>query len=46
VFSDPAAAATREILGLAAVSQLTTSAYERLADYEKEAVELGYPNLE
>jgi ABC-type phosphate/phosphonate transport system substrate-binding protein len=46
VFSDPATAIMREDLGLTAVSQLTTSAYERLADYEKEAADLGYPDLE
>jgi hypothetical protein len=43
---DPATAAVRETLGLTAVSVLNTSAYERLADYEKEAEDLGYPNLE
>jgi ABC-type phosphate/phosphonate transport system substrate-binding protein len=46
VFSDPATAATRETLGLTSVSQLTTSAYERLVNNEKEAADLGYPNLE
>jgi ABC-type phosphate/phosphonate transport system substrate-binding protein len=46
LFSDPATAGTRETLGLTAVSVLNTSAYERLADYEKEAEDLGYPNLE
>jgi ABC-type phosphate/phosphonate transport system substrate-binding protein len=46
VFSDPGTAGTRETLGLKAVSVPNTSAYERLADYEKEAQDLGYPNLE
>jgi ABC-type phosphate/phosphonate transport system substrate-binding protein len=46
LFSDPATAVVRETLGLTAVSQLATSAYERLADYEKEAADLGYLNLE
>jgi ABC-type phosphate/phosphonate transport system substrate-binding protein len=46
LFSDPAAAGIREILGLTAVSVLNTSAYGRLADYEKAAADLGYPDLE
>jgi ABC-type phosphate/phosphonate transport system substrate-binding protein len=46
LFSDPATAVVRETLGLTAVCQLTTHAYERLADYEKEAADLGYPDLE
>jgi len=46
MFSDPATAVIREMLGLTAVSVLNASAYERLADYEKEAEDLGYPNLE
>ena len=46
LFWDPATAGVREALGLTAVSVLNTSAYERLADYEKEAEDLGYPNLE
>ena len=46
LFWDPATVGVRETLGLTAVSVLNTSAYERLADYEKEAEDLGYPNLE
>jgi ABC-type phosphate/phosphonate transport system substrate-binding protein len=46
MFSDPATARTRDALGLAAVSVLDASAYERLANYEREAAELGYPDLE
>jgi ABC-type phosphate/phosphonate transport system substrate-binding protein len=46
LFSDPATAGIREALGLAAVSVLNASAYERLAEYEKEAADLGYPRLE
>jgi ABC-type phosphate/phosphonate transport system substrate-binding protein len=46
LFWDPATASVRETLGLTAVSVLNTSAYELLADYEKEAEDLGYPNLE
>jgi ABC-type phosphate/phosphonate transport system substrate-binding protein len=46
LFSDPATAGTRDMLGLAAVSVLNASAYERLADHEREAIDLGYPNLE
>ena len=46
LFRDPAIAGIRETLGLTAVSVLKTSAYERLADYEKEAEDLGYPSLE
>jgi ABC-type phosphate/phosphonate transport system substrate-binding protein len=46
LFRDPATARVRETLGLRAVSMLNTSAYEPLADYEKEAEDLGYPNLE
>lgn len=46
LFSDPATAGTRDTLGLAAVSVLSASAYERLADYEQEAADLGYPRLE
>jgi len=46
LFWDPATVGVRETLGLTAVSVLNTSAYERLADYEKEAEDRGYPNLE
>ena len=46
LFRDPATADVRETLGLTAVSVLNTGDYERLADYEKEAEDLGYPNLE
>jgi ABC-type phosphate/phosphonate transport system substrate-binding protein len=46
LFSDPATAGIREKLGLVAVSVLNASAYERLAEYEKEAADLGYPRLE
>jgi ABC-type phosphate/phosphonate transport system substrate-binding protein len=46
VFSDPATVALRETLGLTAVSRLTTSDYERLTAYEKDAANLGYPDLE
>jgi ABC-type phosphate/phosphonate transport system substrate-binding protein len=46
LFSDPVTAGARETLGLTAVSVLNVSAYARLADYEKEAADLGYPHLE
>jgi ABC-type phosphate/phosphonate transport system substrate-binding protein len=46
LFGDPSTACVREILGLTAVSVVNTSAYERLADYEKEAEDLGYASLE
>jgi ABC-type phosphate/phosphonate transport system substrate-binding protein len=46
LFSDPATARIRETLGLTAVSVLNASAYDRLADYEKKAADLGYPDLE
>jgi len=46
LFRDLATAGVRETLGLTAVSVLNTSAYERLVDYEKEAEDLSYPNLE
>jgi hypothetical protein len=46
LFSDPATSRVRETLGLTTVSVLNTSAYKWLADYEKEAEDLGYPNLE
>jgi len=46
VFSDPATAGIRETLGLTAVSVLAMSTYERVLDYEKEAADLRYPNLE
>jgi ABC-type phosphate/phosphonate transport system substrate-binding protein len=46
LFSDPETAGIREMLGLTAVSVLNASAYERLADYEKEAADLGYPRLQ
>jgi ABC-type phosphate/phosphonate transport system substrate-binding protein len=46
VFSDPTTAAIRETLGLTAVSQLAPSSYERLTAYEKDAADLGYPDLE
>jgi ABC-type phosphate/phosphonate transport system substrate-binding protein len=45
VFLDPATAAVRETLGLTAVSHVTISAYERLMAFEKEAADLGYPDL-
>jgi ABC-type phosphate/phosphonate transport system substrate-binding protein len=46
LFSDPTTAGTRDMLGLVAVSVLSASAYEQLADYEQEAADLGYPHLE
>jgi ABC-type phosphate/phosphonate transport system substrate-binding protein len=46
LFADPATARIRDTLGLTAISVLNSSAYERLQDYEKEAADLGYPNLE
>jgi ABC-type phosphate/phosphonate transport system substrate-binding protein len=46
LFADPATARMRDTLGLTAVSVPRASAYERLLDYEKEAADLGYPNLE
>jgi ABC-type phosphate/phosphonate transport system substrate-binding protein len=46
LFGDPSTVCVREMLGLTAVSVLNTSAYARLADYEKEAEDLGYPSLE
>jgi ABC-type phosphate/phosphonate transport system substrate-binding protein len=46
LFSDAATAGIRETLGLTAISLLDTAAYERLADYEREAKDLGYPVLE
>jgi fatty acid desaturase/ABC-type phosphate/phosphonate transport system substrate-binding protein len=46
LFLDPATAGIRDTLGLTAVSVLNASAYERLADYEKEAADLGYPGLQ
>lgn len=45
LFADSATAGTRDALGLAAVSVLDASAYEGLTRYEREAADLGYPDL-
>ncbi|MBV8746229.1 MAG: PhnD/SsuA/transferrin family substrate-binding protein [Xanthobacteraceae bacterium] len=46
LFADAETASIRETLGLTGVSNVDSAAYERLADYEQEANDLGYPILE
>lgn len=45
IMSDPQTADIRETLQLAAVSVPDIAAYERLAEYEREAADLGFPEL-
>jgi ABC-type phosphate/phosphonate transport system substrate-binding protein len=45
VVSDPQTADMRGILELAALSVPDVAAYERLAEYEREAADLGFPEL-
>jgi ABC-type phosphate/phosphonate transport system substrate-binding protein len=45
IMNDPQIAHIREVLGLTGLSVPDVAAYERLAEYEREAAELGYPEL-
>jgi ABC-type phosphate/phosphonate transport system substrate-binding protein len=46
LLADPRTAALRATLSLKGLSVPDVAAYERLADYEREASELGYPQLQ
>jgi ABC-type phosphate/phosphonate transport system substrate-binding protein len=46
IMGDPQTANVRGILELAALSVPEIAAYERLAEYEREAAELGFPEIE
>lgn len=45
LFEDPSTAGFRDDLELAGLTTPDVAAYERLAAYEQEAVELGYPEI-
>jgi ABC-type phosphate/phosphonate transport system substrate-binding protein len=45
IMGDPRTAEIRDILELAALSVPDVFAYERLAEYEREAAELGFPEI-
>jgi ABC-type phosphate/phosphonate transport system substrate-binding protein len=45
LFDDPSTAGIRDALALPAIALPDVAAYERLARYEQEAAELGYPEL-
>jgi hypothetical protein len=45
IMGDPQTAGLRGILELAALSVPDVAAYERLAEYEREAADLGFPEL-
>jgi ABC-type phosphate/phosphonate transport system substrate-binding protein len=45
MLTDPATAALRADLGLGGITAPDVSAYERLAAYEREAADLGYPDI-
>src|SRR5206468_4302616 len=44
--NDPQTADIRDVLELNALSVPDVTAYERLAEYEREAAELGYPEIQ
>jgi ABC-type phosphate/phosphonate transport system substrate-binding protein len=46
IMNDPQIAPIRDVLELTGLSAPDVAAYERLAEYEREAAELGYPELE
>ncbi len=46
IMKDPQIAPIRDVLELTGLSAPDVAAYERLAEYEREAAELGYPELE
>ncbi|WP_247302990.1 MULTISPECIES: PhnD/SsuA/transferrin family substrate-binding protein [unclassified Bradyrhizobium] len=46
IVKDPQAADIRDVLELNALSVPDVTAYERLAEYEREAAELGYPQIQ
>jgi ABC-type phosphate/phosphonate transport system substrate-binding protein len=45
VVNDPALSAVREVLAIADLSDPDIQAYERLAQHEREAAELGFPEI-
>ncbi len=45
IMNDPRTAHIREALALSGLSVPDVAAYERLADYEREAAELGFPTI-
>ena len=45
IMGDPQTTNLRGILQLAALSVPDVAAYERLAEYEREAADLGFPEL-
>jgi hypothetical protein len=45
MMTDPQTAWTREVLEFAGLSKPDVPAYERLAEHERQAAELGYPEL-
>jgi hypothetical protein len=45
IMGDPQTANMRGILQLAALSVPDVAAYERLAEYEREAADLGFPEI-
>ena len=46
IMDDPQTAGIREILELAGLSEPDVAAYERLAEFEREAADLGFPEIE
>ncbi|MCC8948379.1 hypothetical protein H8A97_25530 [Bradyrhizobium sp. Arg62] len=46
IVKDPQTADIRGVLELSALSVPDVTAYERLAEYERKAPELGYPNMQ
>jgi ABC-type phosphate/phosphonate transport system substrate-binding protein len=45
IMNDPNTASIREVLELRGLSAPDVAAYERLAQYERKAAELGYPEI-
>jgi hypothetical protein len=46
IMDDPETAGIRGILELAGLSEADVVAYERLAEFEREAADLGFPEIE
>jgi hypothetical protein len=46
IMDDPQTAGIRGILELAGLSEPDIAAYERLAEFEREAADLGFPEIE
>ena len=45
IMDDPQTSDTRGVLGLVGLSVPDVAAYERLAEYEREAADLGFPQI-